>query len=314
MVGYHFFNLVVHLISSCFVWWLTLLTLSTPAMKGNKITQHANVIALLVGLVFVSHPVQTGAVTYIWQRAASMMALFYLASLCLYVKSRLQPPQHRVLRRSYYISSLMMAILAMFTKENAVTLPLMILVYEFSFFEVKENLLWKQLTPFLLTILIIPVTTLLSQSGRIQEIQRIAEAPAGISPIHYFLTQFRVIVTYIRLSFLPLNQNLDYDYPVFKSIFEWPVFFSSLFLITILAWAKCLFSKYRIVAFSIFWFFLTLLPESSFIPQNDIIFEHRLYLPLVGFSIFLVTGVYYLWGKNSLKIMGVILGVVIIFF
>ena len=65
------------------------MTLSTPAMKENKITQHANLIALFAGLVFVSHPIQTEAVTYIWQRAASMAALFYLASLCFYVKSRL---------------------------------------------------------------------------------------------------------------------------------------------------------------------------------------------------------------------------------
>ena len=67
---------------------------------------------------------------------------------------------------------------------------------------------------------------------------------------------------------------------------------------TILYWAKRLFSKYRLVSFSIFWFFLTLLPESSFLPIKDVIFEHRLYLPLVGFSIFLVSGVYYLFGKE----------------
>src|ERR1700690_4282779 len=40
--GYHLFNLAVHLGSAILVWWLTLLTLSTPAMKENKITQQAN--------------------------------------------------------------------------------------------------------------------------------------------------------------------------------------------------------------------------------------------------------------------------------
>ena len=121
----------------------------------------------------------------------------------------------------------------------------------------------------------------------------------GISPMHYLLTQFRVMVTYIRLVFLPVNQNLDYDYPIFKSIFEFPVLISFLFLIFILFSAKRLFSKYRLVSFSIFWFFLTLLPESSLFPIHDVIFEHRLYLPLVGYSMFLVSSVYYLLGKNS---------------
>ena len=50
--------------------------------------------------------------------------------------------------------------------------------------------------------------------------------------MHYLLTQFRVMVTYIRLVFLPFNQNLDYDYPIFKSIFELPVLISFLFLIS----------------------------------------------------------------------------------
>ena len=70
--------------SAFLVWWLTLLTFSTPAMqRGEKLTRHANIIALFTGLVFVSHPVQTQAVTYIIQRAASMATMFYLASLML---------------------------------------------------------------------------------------------------------------------------------------------------------------------------------------------------------------------------------------
>ena len=63
------------------------MTFSTPAMKENKITQHANLIALFAGLVFVAHPLQTEAVTYIFQRAASMATLFYLAS-CVFMSNQ----------------------------------------------------------------------------------------------------------------------------------------------------------------------------------------------------------------------------------
>ena len=311
--GYHLFNIAVHLGSAILVWWLTLLTFSTPAMKEQKITQHANLIALFAGLVFVSHPIQTEAVTYIWQRASSMAAFFYLASLCLYVKSRLLQVNKSSsgLSTFYYIGSLLTAIIAMFTKENAIILPLMILFYEFSFFKPKKNLNWKHLIPFLLTLFIIPLTMLLTKSNRFQEIQDIIKGPGGVSPTHYLLTQFRVIVTYIRLVFLPLNLNLDYDYPIFKNIFEIPVFTSFLFLTGILFCAKRLFLKYRLISFSIFWFFLTLLPESSFLPQKDVIFEHRLYLPLVGYSMFLVSGMYYLFGKKNVKTMAMILIMII---
>jgi len=300
--GYHLFNLAIHLATAILVWWLTLLTFSTPVMKKDKISQHANLISLLAGLVFVSHPLQTESVTYICQRSASLAALFYLASLCFYIKSR--DAINGVSTSFYYVASLITAILAMFTKETAITLPLMILLYEYCFLKTKKNLEWKTLTPFLLTLLIIPATMFLTKSKMIQAIQGITQGPGGISPMHYLLTEFRVMITYIRLMFLPLNQNLDYDYPISKSIFEMPTLLSFLFLITLLFWAKRLFSQYRFVSFSIFWFFLTLLPESSILPEIDVIFEHRLYLPLAGFSMFLAGGVYYVFSQRHSKAQG----------
>jgi tetratricopeptide (TPR) repeat protein len=75
-----------------------------------------------------------------------------------------------------------------------------------------------------------------------------------------------------------------------------------------------MFSKYRLISFSIFWFFLTLLPESSILPQTDVIFEHRLYLPLAGYCLFLVSGAYYLFGKNNFKTMVTALSLMIAFY
>ena len=284
--GYHLFNLAVHLGAAILVWWLTFLTLATPVMKEEKIAKHANVISLLAGLIFVAHPIQTEAVTYIVQRASSMATLFYMASLCFYVKFRLQDTKIQII---YYICSLTTAVLAMFCKEMAITLPLMILVYECCFFKAKGGLKWMYLVPFFFTMLIIPIAVKFTALSRLQ----IFREDPGISSMNYFLTQCRVMVTYIRLAFLPLNQNLDYDYPVFKSFFATPVWASFLFLAVIFIIAKQLFLKHRLVSFSIFWFFLTLLPESSLFPIKDVIFEHRLYLPLVGYSIFLVSGMYY---------------------
>jgi len=126
-------------------------------------------------------------------------------------------------------------------------------------------------------------------------------------PKQYLLTESRVIMTYIRLAFLPINQNIDYDYSISKSIFEMPVLLSLLCLSMVFYWAKCLFQNYRLVSFSICWFFLTLMPESSFLSSMDVIYEHRLYLPMVGFSMFLVCGLYYLGGKHAFKMMLMVL-------
>ncbi len=106
------------------------------------------------------------------------------------------------------------------TKEIAFTLPIMILLYEFTFFKstLKRKLFF--LVPVLLTLVIIPLSMLhidkplgevlsdLSEKSRLQ---------TDMSRADYLMTEMRVIVTYIRLILLPINQNLDYDYPIYRS-------------------------------------------------------------------------------------------------
>ena len=320
VLGYHLVNVTVHLISALLVWWLVLLTLRTPALKDDPIARHAPTIALLTALIFVTHPIQTQAVTYIIQRAASMSTMFYLLSLCLYAKSgllRCAPRHDRHCERSEavsFIASLFAAVLAMFTKETAITLPLIVLTYEFYFLNNKKNINWKHLAPFLATALIIPITmffTAHSHAVSSREMQMALKGHSTIPAASYLITEFRVIITYIRLSFIPIHQNLVYDYPIYKSILNAPVLFSLLTLGTVLYFAKRLFLKYRLVSFGIIWFFITLLPESSIFPIDIVIFEHRLYLPMVGFCIFGVSGLYYLSAKRTLKVMIALLAAVI---
>ncbi len=300
VMGYHIFNIVVHIMAALLVWWLMRLTLLAPAMKEDSIVQHRNLISLLVAFVFVSHPLQTASVTYIVQRAASIATLFYLASLCFYVQSRLWEEKGRaqVGRSVCYVLSFVFAVLAMFCKETAITLPLMLVLYEIVFLK-KKNVLNIKSIVFLLLLLVIPLTIKFTES----EIIAGKLTSAGISPLDYFLTQLRVIITYIRLAFVPINQNIDYDYHVSRSLFEWPTCISALALGAIFFFATKIFLKYRLVSFAILWFFVTLLPESSFLPLADVIFEHRLYLPLVGYSIFLVSGLFYICGRSNLKTM-----------
>ncbi|MGB9080447.1 MAG: tetratricopeptide repeat protein [Desulfuromonadaceae bacterium] len=106
------------------------------------------------------------------------------------------------------------------------------------------------------------------------------------------------MATYLRLLILPINQNLDYDYPVSHLLFDLPVFASLLLHITLAGIAMALFIRsnrglnsgtpaagisMRLACLGIFWFYLALSVESSLIPIHDVIFEHRVYLPSVGF-------------------------------
>jgi hypothetical protein len=89
VAGYHLVNLFIHLFTAVLAFYLTRLTFRTPRLRMSRLAPHANLVALLAGLLFVVHPVQTQAVTYIVQRMASMTTMFYLLSMALYVKSRL---------------------------------------------------------------------------------------------------------------------------------------------------------------------------------------------------------------------------------
>ncbi|MCX5702369.1 MAG: tetratricopeptide repeat protein [Candidatus Omnitrophica bacterium] len=187
----------------------------------------------------------------------------------------------------------------MFTKENTLTLPLIIILYEACFFNSRKYPAYKNGMFFLVLLPIIPVILFFANSPTFTDIQKLFHQP--ITMKYYFLTQLRVMLTYIKLLVFPFNQNLDYDYQISKTLLDPYVITSFLGLSIIILVSVRLLSRYRLIAFSVFWFFITLLPESSIIPLNDVISEHRLYLPMVGYSLFIVSGAYYLFRGKFFK-------------
>jgi tetratricopeptide (TPR) repeat protein len=289
--GYHLVNLLIH-ITNGFLVYLLVLLLFRSAHDSQSLS--APWIALVTALLFVAHPIQTQAVTYIIQRLASLAALFYLLAVVAYLKWRMVPPGLRS-RYGWYAVALLSTVLAMKTKENSFTLPFMLLLVEGIFFRPITLKKGMALIPFLLTLPIIP----LARADRLGEAEvGLLVRQTDIIPMpDYLFTQFRVIVTYLRLLLFPIHQNLDYDYPVYHSLFHPAVFFSFLLLFGLFALAVYLLIRSqrpsslsqlstqdsKLISFGILWFFLALSVESSVIPIRDVIFEHRLYLPSIGF-------------------------------
>ncbi|MGE5894640.1 MAG: tetratricopeptide repeat protein, partial [bacterium] len=118
-----------------------------------------------------------------------------------------------------------------------------------------------------------------------------------ITPLQYLITQFNVHWTYLRLLVLPINQNLDYDYPIAKTLIELPTMISFIGYIGIWVTGILLYRKKPIVSFCILWFMITLAPSSSIMPLADVIFEHRLYLPVIGLISGCVVSFFYLLDK-----------------
>jgi hypothetical protein len=298
--GYHCVNLAIHLAASLLVYRLVALTFRTPFFSAGEQTAEHEQTALLssfaAAFIFVSHPIQTQAVTYIVQRFASLATLLFLASMVCYVQARLshagndtRTPKQTKSTAAWLAIALLLAVLAMTTKEIAFTLPIVIVLYELAFFPGRPLIERLQfLIPVLLTLLIIPYNLSgVDYSG----VSVASRATTAISRHDYLLTQSRVLVTYLRLLVLPVNQMIDYDYPIFRDLFDPSLLLSllllsSLFILSILSMIKGgrgkIPSEARIVGFGGLWFFITLAVESSVIPITDVLFEHRLYLPSVG--------------------------------
>ncbi len=329
VAGYHIVNLAVHIINGILVYFLVVLSFKTFFLAKSSLKDYSDNIALFSGLLFVVHPVQTQAVTYIVQRFASLATTFYLLSLVIYIKWRLRPRSiedelRSTDRRSssgslkstpWYLASVVSAILAMKTKEIAFTLPLIIALYEFMFFqgEIKKRVLW--LIPLLLSMLLIPLTLIPLDKPLDQIIGTVRDATrlqSALSRWDYLFTQFRVIITYIRLLVLPIGQNLDYDWPIYHSFTDPEVFLSFFFLAALFgtgvylcrltSWAQVSNSRspseFRLIAFGIFWFFITISVESSVFPIADVICEHRVYLPSIGAAVGLAAA-FFLFGSIS---------------
>lgn len=314
--GYHVTNVLIHAANALLVYCLITLTFMTPALAGTRLS--SGFIAMATAFIFLAHPIQTQAVTYIAQRFASMATFFYLLSIISYVKARLDFIETKNFSSQrhlgYYFLAIFSAICAMKTKEIAFTLPFAILLCEIYFFDnrrkIKQRILY--IIPLFLTLLIIPLSMLdMTASKSVDEIAEnfdniTKDARVTFTRSEYLYTQFRVITTYLRLLVLPVRQHLDYDYSVSRTFFSGDVIVPFAFLVLLFASALLLFKKYRLVSFGVVWFFLTLSVESSIIPIRDVIVEHRVYLPSVGFFMAAVALMDQLVPKQKVKIVIVV--------
>lgn len=323
VVGYHVLNVMVHLLNALLVYLITCLTLDTQSISGDSPGHRdsASIISLIplfAALLFVAHPIQTQSVTYITQRFASLVTLFYLTSLVLYIKSA--SARHAQKAVLYYSGSLIAACIAMKTKETAFTLPLMLMLYEYIFIANSLKRRIAKLAPFMLTLLIIPLTVI-KLKAEFSEASHASIAQsmnlvnyAGISQLDYLYSQFNVIVTYLRLLFLPINQHLIHDVPRFTSFFHLTVVLSLTLILSPLLLAGYLVhcSKtlkepcrilVRMAAFGILWFFVALSVESTLMPLDELLVEQRVYLPSVGFMFAVVSGLVLFMNNYSYRVI-----------
>lgn len=308
VTGYHLVNVLVHVANALLVHALVVLTFRTPRLEGSALRRSSGAIAFAAAALFVAHPLQTQAVSYVVQRLTSLATTFYLATVVLHVASRLdEAPRPRWRRAAMAAATFATAALAMKTKEIAFTLPIAVALYELSFLEGAARRRLRSLAPVLATLPIIPLSMLLAQgAGSAHVLSRVAAATRVDTPLprlEYLTTQLVVVVKYLALLAFPAGQNVDHHVAVHRSLAEPAVAASLAVLVALAATGAILWRRAapgrvpaaidpaaRLVAFGIAWFFVALLVESSLIPISDLMNEHRAYLPSVGIFVAAPTG------------------------
>ena len=281
---YHITNIAIHLLVTITVFLFLHALLKTPA--GSKALRgiSRNYFCFFVTALWALNPVQTNAVTYVVQRMTSISTLFYLAALTFYIYGRLADTWKRGI--ICYAGAAALALCAFHSKENSYTLPVAVFLVEWVFIapdivaRFLRRMKWYHwLGLILLIIAMLPLME--NRWGRFMGGYN--NRPFSLE--ERLFTEARIVVHYISLLILPLpgRMNFDYDFPLSTSAVSPLTTLPSMVLLgVVLAWALARRKDYPLASFGVLWFFLNLLIESTVVPL-ELVFEHRLYLPSVGF-------------------------------
>lgn len=283
--GFHFSNIILHVLAALGIYWFITM------LFGNK------ALSLITSLLFVAHPVHVGAVSYISGRADPLALIFMLLCFIFYVKY-VNSGHIR-----HYLFVLVFYLLALLSRENSLVLPALLLLYHYSF---KKRFRIKYFLPIIGIYLIYG---LLRLNVINEPLPHLSSATTLLQRIPGF---FAALTDYSRLLFLPFDMHMEYGTILFK--FTDPkVITGVLICISLLTYAYMKRNSNRLVFFSVYWFFIGLLPVSNIYPLNAYMAEHWLYLPSIGFFLIAAKAMSYFYSLKRVKaltigIVGIIIG------
>jgi Flp pilus assembly protein TadD len=300
--GYHILNLAVHLLAGITLFGIVRRTLLTKSMKAVY-GPAATLIGFACALIWMLHPLQTQAVTYIIQRCESMMGLFFLLTFYCTIRSW-QSSRSGIWQGAAVLSF----VLGMGSKEVIAVAPPLLLAYDVIFIHSRLGDAIRKSWPLYASLAsgLLLLGMLLITGSQVWQGAGLKELLPWQS---YLLTQPVVILHYVRLAVWPDSLCLDYEWPLAGWHQAWPAVLIVAALLSLTAWALY---RRKPAGFLGAWFFAILAP-TSLVPLPDPAFEHRMYLPLAALVILAVIGTYrlglilrnrYRFGKKNLTVSG----------
>ncbi len=305
---FHAANLVIHLITALLIFGLVR---RTVPLAGNDpdIKNAAPMLAGATAILWVVHPLNTGAVTYINQRVESLMAMFVLATLYLALRS-----DRSTRPRWYWAGAFMTCLLAVGSKEVAVITPLLVLVFDRTFLAGSFKKAWTARWPLYTLLLcswILLAVLVFSTEGR----GGTAGYGSGIGVWQYFRSQPAMITRYLKLVIWPDPLVFYHGARPLTHLGELVsgfVIIGGIGLASI--WALL---RRSWLGFAGLLFFASLAPSSSVIPiATEIGAEHRMYLALSAVLVVLVVACFQLSTRinrrNALPLFAVVVSTIVV--
>lgn len=293
--GYHAVNVLLHFMTSVLI-TLALLRL----LKWNSVERPVReLLAVFGGALFLLHPLQTESVAYIASRSETLSVFLYFAA---YVVFLYRPEGPVSWLRMAAIATLTAAAVA--TKEHTLTLPALLLLTDL-FWNPKG---WRENLRMYIVLAAGGAVGAAWVASILLRADTAGFRVAGLGPLEYFLTQCRVIWTYVRMFVLPYGQTIDPDVRVSTSLLD-PVAILGLIALLGLAAAAWRFRKrWPLACFGVFVFLLLLAPTSSVVPILDPMAERRVYLPFLGLALVAIEGLRRLTVSQIVGTGAVVLG------
>lgn len=298
--GYHFVNVSVHILTTIALFYLLF-----KLFKNRT-------LAFLTSLVFLIHPAQTEAVTYVSGLGDPLSGLFTILGIIFYLKFR--DSGDRPSNSWYYFAAIVMYILALLSKDSAVVMPALVVLADFFYlpaeFSIKQKLkiVAQGVWPF---FIVFGIYTLLRATSLnfINTFNLYDEQNDFTSSFWTRLfTFFSVMTRYFVLMFWPTNLHFEKIIPIATSLFaSQQVIIGVLITTTLSALGLTQIKRNPIISFGVFWFLFRLFPHSNLlVPTAGLMHDHWLYLPLVG--IFL--GLFYVLLKHLNR--NVVIGITVL--
>ena len=291
--GYHVANIAIHAAATLVLFGVVRRTLALLP-TGVAGMRHANLTAFFVALLWAVHPLQTVSVTYVSQRAESLMGLFHLLTLYCFIRS-LGPGV-----MLWRIASVLSCVLGMATKEVMVTAPVLVFLFDATCvarsFKAAWSTRWRYHLALAATWLVLAALMLNSELGR----RGVGEQ--GLTWFEYARIECLALGRYLKLAVWPAP--LVFDYGANVPVPSWPeLIIPGLVVLGLLGFAIRQLARCRPSGFLAFSFFLLLAPTSSIVPvAGQPIAENRMYLPLALVVASTVIGCGTIAGRHTLPL------------